>query len=69
VEQASEAAEKCPFVRHSERSEESLLDLNPSNEGKEGFLASLGMTVYLLFSTACEACVLLNFKVTKTKQA
>jgi hypothetical protein len=32
---AEPAAEKAPFLRHSERSEESLFDLSP---GKEGFL-------------------------------
>jgi hypothetical protein len=49
---AKRAVQKGPFVRHSERSEESLSGLDPR---KEGFLASLGMTVFLLFSAACNA--------------
>jgi hypothetical protein len=52
---AEQATEKRPFVRHSERSEESLFDLNASKERKEGFLASLGMTMSLLFFGTCEA--------------
>jgi hypothetical protein len=57
VAQAPQAAGKDPFVRHSERSEESLFSFCSVIRIEEGFFAPLGMTASLLFSAARSACV------------
>jgi hypothetical protein len=46
---------------HSERSEESLLDLSLRKQKKERFLASLGMTELWVFPPAVQADILYLF--------